>query len=71
MRIAVLLAACALIALAVPASASPSSSDPCDPHTGPFNECGFNCEPGKYQYVCENAVKLGACVFLTINGDKC
>ncbi len=58
------------LALAVPASAGPSSSG-CDPNTAPFNECGFNCMPGSGYAYCNNAVQIGACVMLTLRGIAC
>ena len=60
----------AVLALSAPASADDGTS-PCDPQTSPFNECGFNCQPGSGYYLCNNVVEIGACVMLTLHQRPC
>ena len=72
MRLAILIAASLLIALAAQASAAPGSSSPCDPDTAPFNECGSECNPDVPTYtLCNNVIVIGACVMLTVHGRSC
>jgi hypothetical protein len=59
----------ALVLLSALAVAPEAAATPCDPDTLIFNECGFNCQPN--DAVCQNAVRVGACVMLTVHNRVC